>query len=63
MKKVGLRDVDVYVKGIGSGREAAVRALVGQGVGISSINYYYLYSQKSAFNSKISLSRDETRVY
>ncbi|MEK7609484.1 MAG: 30S ribosomal protein S11 [Patescibacteria group bacterium] len=37
MKKVGLRDVTVFVKGIGSGREAAVRALVGQGLNITSI--------------------------
>ncbi|MDP3800533.1 MAG: 30S ribosomal protein S11 [bacterium] len=37
MKKVGLRDVVVFVKGIGSGREAAVRALVGQGLNVTSI--------------------------
>ena len=37
MRKVGLRDVTVFVKGIGSGREAAVRALVGQGLNITSI--------------------------
>ncbi|MFY9493342.1 MAG: 30S ribosomal protein S11 [Minisyncoccia bacterium] len=37
MRKVGLRDITVFVKGIGSGREAAVRALVGQGLNITSI--------------------------
>lgn len=37
MKKVGLKDVSVFVKGIGSGRESAVRALVGQGLNIISI--------------------------
>lgn len=37
MKKIGLKDVAVFVKGIGSGREAAVRALVGQGFNVASI--------------------------
>lgn len=37
MKKIGLKDVNVFVKGIGSGREAAVRALVGQGLNVISI--------------------------
>ena len=37
MKKIGLKDLAVFVKGIGSGREAAVRALVGQGVNVTSI--------------------------
>ncbi|MDP3764254.1 MAG: 30S ribosomal protein S11 [bacterium] len=37
MKKVGLKDVVVFVKGIGSGRESAVRALVGQGLNVTSI--------------------------
>jgi len=37
VKKVGLRDVDVFVKGIGSGREAAVRALATHGLNIFSI--------------------------
>jgi len=37
MKKVGLREVDVFVKGIGSGREAAVRALAAHGFIINSI--------------------------
>ena len=36
-EKVGLKDVVVFVKGIGSGREAAVRALVGQGLNVTSI--------------------------
>ena len=33
----GLRQVDVYVKGPGSGREAAIRALQSSGLNISSI--------------------------
>jgi small subunit ribosomal protein S11 len=36
-KKVGLKEVEVYVKGIGSGRESAVRAIVANGVNIISI--------------------------
>ncbi|MBI4120367.1 MAG: 30S ribosomal protein S11 [Parcubacteria group bacterium] len=37
IRKVGLKDVAVYVKGIGSGRESAVRALMGQGLNITTI--------------------------
>ncbi|MEK7500995.1 MAG: 30S ribosomal protein S11 [Patescibacteria group bacterium] len=37
IRKVGLRDVVVYVRGIGSGRESAVRALMGQGLNITAI--------------------------
>lgn len=33
----GLRTVDVYVKGPGSGREAAIRALAGAGIRVTSI--------------------------
>ncbi len=33
----GLREVDVYIKGPGSGREAAVRALQASGIGLLSI--------------------------
>lgn len=36
-KKIGLREAEVYVKGIGSGRESAVRAIVANGVDIISI--------------------------
>jgi len=36
-KKTGLREVDVLVNGIGTGREAAVRALVVNGLIINSI--------------------------
>lgn len=35
--KVGLKEVSVFVKGVGSGREAAVRALAAQGIDILSI--------------------------
>jgi small subunit ribosomal protein S11 len=33
----GLREVDVFIKGVGSGREAAIRALSAQGINILSI--------------------------
>jgi small subunit ribosomal protein S11 len=36
-KKMGIEKLEVYIKGIGSGRESAVRTLVGQGLNISSI--------------------------
>lgn len=36
-KKSGLQEVAVFIKGIGSGREAAVRALAANGLIISSI--------------------------
>jgi len=35
--KTGLKEVSVFVKGVGSGREAAVRALANQGIDILSI--------------------------
>jgi small subunit ribosomal protein S11 len=37
LKDVGLSEVDVFVKGIGTGRESAVRALQGAGFNILSI--------------------------
>ncbi len=37
IKNVGLTEVDVFVRGIGSGREAAVRALTSIGIGVLSI--------------------------
>jgi small subunit ribosomal protein S11 len=37
IKKHGLKEVEVFVKGIGSGRESAVRSLPTQGLSISSI--------------------------
>lgn len=37
VKDRGLAEVDVYVKGIGSGRESAVRALQGSGLAVLSI--------------------------
>ncbi len=36
-KDFGLSEVEVFVKGVGAGREAAVRALHGNGIAISSI--------------------------
>lgn len=36
-RKYGLQEVDVFVKGIGSGREAAVRALANNGLTLLSI--------------------------
>ena len=37
IKDFGIREVDVYVKGVGTGREAAVRALGTNGVQVVSI--------------------------
>lgn len=37
VKKTGLSEVNVFVKGIGSGRESAIRALVSQGLTLNSI--------------------------
>jgi len=37
IKKIGMREVIVYVKGIGSGREAAIRALASHGLDITAI--------------------------
>ena len=37
VKKAGLHDVDVFVKGVGSGRESAVRAFAANGLNIFSI--------------------------
>lgn len=36
-KAMGLKQVDVFVRGVGLGREAAIRALAGQGLILSSI--------------------------
>lgn len=37
-KKVGLKEVEVFVKGIGSGRDSAIRAVAANGLVISSIS-------------------------
>lgn len=37
LKNVGLAEVEVFVKGIGSGRESAVRALQGAGITVLTI--------------------------
>lgn len=37
VRETGLKDVDVEVKGIGSGREAAIRALGAQGLNVIAI--------------------------
>lgn len=37
IKDIGLQEVDVFIKGVGSGREAAVRALHANGLQILSI--------------------------
>jgi len=34
VKRVGLKTVEIYVKGIGGGRETAIRSLVNQGLDI-----------------------------
>ncbi len=36
-KEQGLREVDVFVRGSGAGREAAIRALIAQGISVTSI--------------------------
>ncbi len=37
IKKTGIQDIDVYVKGVGSGRESAARGLANCGLNILSI--------------------------
>ena len=37
VKDMGLKEVEVFVKGVGAGREAAVRALHSNGIAITSI--------------------------
>jgi len=37
VKNMGIREVAVLVRGVGSGRDAAIRALANQGLEISSI--------------------------
>lgn len=37
VKPMGLKTVDVFVKGVGAGREAAIRALYANGINILSI--------------------------
>lgn len=37
VKEMGLTEVDVFVKGVGAGREASIRALHGNGIAIGSI--------------------------
>ena len=37
VKETGMRDVNVFVKGVGSGREGAVRALNANGINVLSI--------------------------
>ncbi len=36
-KKIGLKEVDIFVRGIGSGRESAIRAIASGGLNIVSI--------------------------
>ncbi len=36
-KQMGLKQVDVYVRGVGMGREAAIRAIAGNGIIITGI--------------------------
>jgi small subunit ribosomal protein S11 len=37
LKNVELREVDVFIKGVGSGRDSAIRALQGAGIEVLSI--------------------------
>lgn len=34
---IGLKDIEIYVKGVGSGREAAIRTLAGEGFNVTFI--------------------------
>ena len=36
-KMMGLRDVDVVIKGVGAGRESAIRTFIAKGIGINII--------------------------
>ena len=36
--QMGVKEVDVFVKGVGSGRESALRAFVGKGIHVSAIH-------------------------
>lgn len=37
MKEMGLEEVDIFVKGVGTGRESAIRALTGSGITVKTI--------------------------
>ena len=37
IKKSGIRDIDVYVRGIGSGRDSSIRSLSSHGLNITAI--------------------------
>lgn len=37
VKKLGIEKIEVFVKGVGSGRESAIRSLIARGLGIISI--------------------------
>jgi len=37
VKKVGIKEADIFVKGIGSGRESAIRAVAANGINIATI--------------------------
>ena len=37
LKNSGLEEVDIFIKGVGSGRESAIRALQGSGITVLSI--------------------------
>lgn len=37
LKKIGLSNIDIFVKGVGAGRDSAIRALANQGFNILSI--------------------------
>ncbi len=37
VQKFGITEVDIFVKGIGSGRESAIRSLISKGVNVTSI--------------------------
>jgi len=36
-KMVGVSHIDIFVKGVGAGRESAIRTLIGSGIGVDAI--------------------------
>ncbi|MBI4114500.1 MAG: 30S ribosomal protein S11 [Candidatus Niyogibacteria bacterium] len=36
-KQIGVRSIDIFIKGVGSGRESAIRSFVASGIGVDAI--------------------------
>jgi len=37
MKDIGIEEVDIFIKGVGTGRDSAIRALTGSGIAVRTI--------------------------